>query len=242
MSRHSKGTTKAPRQERQAHDVDRNEEALSQMIFGGMSESRKGVDDEKRVHKNDENGLVSNRSKRTLAVSVNDVESRKDSNAAWEDEDDFSLVVSANSSHRLKKLRDSREATSWRTDELENRLRRRHEKTSIKNSRAKWADLNHVDVSKADRLLANDSDGEAQSSALFSRTAHTLPPNTIEIIRLKDANADDPSGAVLRTVSFHPESDPEAPLLMTAGLDKSLRFYSVGKDDETRKIHGIHCK
>ena len=242
MSQQSKGTKKAPRRERQALDVDRKERELSETIFGGLSGTplgSKGVDDEKFL------GLVSTRSKRTFTGSDKDVENPKDLSAAWEDEDDSSFVVAANSSNRVKKLRDSREATNWHTHEFENRLRRRYEETSTKTSRAEWADVDRVNGCKELGVLhTDDSDADALasgSSGMFSRTARGLPPHAIEIIRLKDANANDPSGAVLRTVSFHPESDPDAPLLMTAGLDKSMRFYSVGKDDETRKIHGIHC-
>jgi hypothetical protein len=248
MSRQSERVKKASRRERQEGDVDRKEKELSRLVFGAFCsqpESSLGLgssgDNGKGIEK-DKNGLVSNHGKRTLPVSASEIETPDDSNAAWKDGDDSSLVVSAESGNRLKKLRDSREVANWHTNELERRLRQRFEKTANRSSRTKWADVVHGDAGKGPLPTDSDDYVEAESATLFSRTGESIPPNSIEMVRLKDANAIDPSDAVLRTVSFHPQSDPDCPLLMTAGLDKSMRFYSIGQDEETRKIHGIHCK
>jgi len=253
MSQHRKGAKKAHKRESEEKDVDRKEKQLSQMIFGGLDshgrdQSESGlvtdsVDPEKR-RRDDPNTLLSNRSKRPLLESVDDGESAIDSDAVWKDEDDSSIMVSStNSGTRLMKLRDTREVSSWRADEVERRLRQRYEKTAGKVSRIKWADVGEsAGESKSNPYRDPEDDVGAESSQLFSRRVDNIPPNAIEMVRLKDPNAVDLSGAALRTVSFHPESDPDSPLLMTAGLDKSVRFYSIGQDDESRKIHGIHCK
>ena len=50
-----------------------------------------------------------------------------------------------------------------------------------------------------------------------------LPPHTLEAVRVKDANQQDPSLAAVQSVEFHPLGQ----LLMTAGLDKRLRLFQV---------------
>ena len=62
-----------------------------------------------------------------------------------------------------------------------------------------------------------------------------LPPNIINLKRIPDVNQSDPNKAAVQAVHFHPGTDPDKPLILTAGLDKSLRFFSsksrkVGKD------------
>ena len=50
-----------------------------------------------------------------------------------------------------------------------------------------------------------------------------LSAGLLEATRLKDANIQEPSKATVQSVEFHPSGQ----LLFTAGLDKSLRFFSV---------------
>jgi hypothetical protein len=50
-----------------------------------------------------------------------------------------------------------------------------------------------------------------------------LPPGLIDMTRLKDANAAEPSKAVVRSLGWHPGGG----LLFTAGLDKTLRLFKV---------------
>ena len=51
-----------------------------------------------------------------------------------------------------------------------------------------------------------------------------LPMGRIELTRVKDANHEEPSQAVIQSVEFHPSGQ----LLLTAGFDKHLRFFQVG--------------
>lgn len=106
--------------------------------------------------------------------------------------------------------------------------------------------------------FADDYDSDDDESAsyktkggLFSSTAplyasssssSKLPPHILSVLRMQDGNAADPNKSVVRAVQFLPTKDnveaEERPLMMTAGLDKTLRFFRVdGKDNE--KIHGI---
>ena len=50
-----------------------------------------------------------------------------------------------------------------------------------------------------------------------------LPAGLLEVTRVKDANQQEPCQAVVQSVEFHPGGQ----LLMTAALDKHLRFFQV---------------
>lgn len=62
-----------------------------------------------------------------------------------------------------------------------------------------------------------------------------LQPETLEVLRCRDANMQEPSKAMVQAVQFHPSTGG---LLFTAGLDKTLRFFQVdGKRNE--KVAGV---
>ena len=83
----------------------------------------------------------------------------------------------------------------------------------------------------------------------------SLPPTLLDVVRVRDGNLSDPNNSVVSACQFHPHSDEDSPLLMTAGMDKMLRFFRVNDDDDdeynnggggggngegtTTKIHGI---
>ena len=60
------------------------------------------------------------------------------------------------------------------------------------------------------------------AGALLGRNKR-LAPGLIETTRLRDANQQEPSKAVVQSVEFHPNGQ----LLLTAGLDKRLRLFQV---------------
>jgi hypothetical protein len=158
---------------------------------------------------------------------------------AWEDPDDVAVGL-AGSSNRLRKLRTSREElTPVKGAELERRLRKRYEDTTQATARTDWA--------RATSTQGNDGEEEAakklfsKSGSLLASSRNRLPPNALSIVRCPDANQTDPSKSVVQAVQFHPGSDRDKPLLLTAGLDKTLRFFQVGLE-KSEKIHGIHCK
>lgn len=62
-----------------------------------------------------------------------------------------------------------------------------------------------------------------------------LPPDQIDIVRLKDANIQARSQAVVRALQFHRSGE----LLLTAGLDKTVRLFHIdGKRNE--KVHSVY--
>ena len=104
----------------------------------------------------------------------------------------------------------------------------------------------------------DDEDGEyadatariLESNASLFETSSSLlplPPTLLNVVRQRDGNLSDPNKSVVNVVQFHPSSglddstDGGGPLLMTAGMDKMLRFFRVD-GEENPKIHGIHCK
>lgn len=162
---------------------------------------------------------------------------------AWQDDDDENVQVNLmESSMRLRKLRTSQseavDALPGR--DLEARLRNRFQSTAELTARTDWARVN-------DRAVGDDNenaDGTPESSSLSlfggPSIGRKLPGGAINMVRCRDANQSDPNRSVVQAVHFHPASDAANPLLLTAGLDKTLRFFQVGVEKST-KVHGIHC-
>jgi len=172
--------------------------------------------------------------------------------AAWVDEDDEDVAVSLMSSDRLRKLRKTLDETQELSGkDYQKRLRERYQKTAGAAVRTDWADVGALAAEEERKERASDysdSDdddcGPSASSILASTasllsTSSKLPPNILKTIRCPDANLSDPNKSVVSSVQFHPGADPDAPLLLTAGLDKTLRFFRID-GDTNEKVHGIH--
>ena len=160
--------------------------------------------------------------------------------AAWVDDDDEQLAVNILETNRLRKLRKSRAeeaASALPGTEMESRLRLRFQTTTQVTARTDWA--------KLDQSESPEQQNDVRSAAfpIFSdETKYSqLPSGILNVVRCPDANQSDPNQAVVQSVHFHPGSDSENPLLLTAGLDKTLRFFQVGTEKSV-KVHGIHCK
>jgi U3 small nucleolar RNA-associated protein 18 len=152
---------------------------------------------------------------------------------AWVDEDDADVSMSLMSVDRLKKLRKSRSETAPLDGiGLERRLRKRFQETTT--ARTDWANVDEAAEKKEKDSLLESSD-----TPLLASSSGRLPPHVLNVVRCPDANQQDPNKAVVQAVHFHPGSDPDRPLMLTAGLDKTLRFFQVDAE-ESQKIHGIH--
>lgn len=157
---------------------------------------------------------------------------------AWADEDDADVKVNLLDTNRLRKLRKSRSesgASALGGVELERRLRKRFQDTAMLTARTDWARL---DVSEKPAEIEDDPIGSS-SAPLLATASNRLPPQVLNVVRCPDANQQEPNNAVVQSVHFHPGSDPDRPLMLTAGLDKTLRFFQVD-GEESQKIHGIH--
>jgi U3 small nucleolar RNA-associated protein 18 len=167
--------------------------------------------------------------------SDDDVDNAAVEKPAWVDEDDADVSMSLMSVDRLKKLRKSRSETAPLDGvELERRLRIRFQETTT--ARTDWANVDEAAEKKEEDSLL-----ESSATPLLASSSGRLPPHVLNVVRCPDANQQDPNKAVVQAVHFHPGSDPDRPLMLTAGLDKTLRFFQVDAE-ESQKIHGIHCK
>lgn len=77
----------------------------------------------------------------------------------------------------------------------------------------------------------------ATAGGVVDQEAPPLRPGVLNLRRVANANADDPNKAEARCVEFHPSGR----LLLTAGLDKTLRIFQV---DGVRnpKVQGLHLR
>ena len=233
------GQAKDSKRVRKEMEVDRKAQELTSLIFGGDAEDNATAAQEQE----DDRGIVQKRiapssllSKSFVTDSAHEEASSDDESdddepksatktSVWEDPDNSMVRISGDDSgHRLKKLRDTREAAHWRQSELEQRLRQRYEKTAVRTSQTNWAAVDPIPNTQSTDKGEDDNDFlESESGVLFAKNRNRIPSNIIDMVRLKDANVQDPCGGVLRCVSFHQMSDPDEPLLMTAGLDKTIR-------------------
>lgn len=172
-----------------------------------------------------------------------------DSTPAWVDfaDEKEDIQVDLLQTSRLRKLRHFRDETDpLPVAEFESRLRDRFQETAQVAARTDWARLSDKQTTLT--LLQEDVEDDANvlstSAPLLlhgSSKSSSLPPHTISLVRCSDANAAEINRSVVQSVHFHPTSNPDQPLLLTAGLDKMLRFFQVGQE-YSEKIHGINCE
>ena len=94
----------------------------------------------------------------------------------------------------------------------------------------------------------NDEDAATKifnsNASLFETTSSngryraSLPPTLLDIVRVRDGNLSDPNSSVVSATQFHPQSDEYNPLLMTAGMDKMLRFFRIDGDSNNEDANG----
>ena len=143
--------------------------------------------------------------------------------AVWEDEDDEGLRVDVAGKSRLRKLRHAEEDAVLGGRQYEQRLRQQHSKL---NSRTSWAALGTGGGSGQPGGSSDDEGVQGllqQAGGLLADSAVRLAPGLLETTRLRDGNQEEPCQSVVRSVEFHSNGQ----LLMTAGLDKRLRFFNV---------------
>lgn len=152
----------------------------------------------------------------------------------WTDPDDEHTTVNVQKIARLRKLRTDENELNLTGDKYQQRVRKQHKKL---HQRTEWAtvddDAKNKNKSKNQTALSHllkeggalvDEDGGLASSG------RTLPQGTLEATRVRDANAAEPSNAVLRSVEFHSNGS----LFLTAGLDKTIRLFDIDGTDNNK--------
>lgn len=139
-------------------------------------------------------------------------------NSVWKDDDDDQLQVDLTKQSQLKKLR--RDISETIVTDYSDRLRARYSAAP-----PQW-------------VTQPQTSSQTSTAQPLLLPATTNKTSILNIERMPDANLDDPSKAVVRAVRFVGNN-----LVLTAGLDKTLRFFSISDNENEascQKIHGIH--
>ncbi|CAH0481003.1 unnamed protein product [Peronospora belbahrii] len=151
-------------------------------------------------------------------------QSLRELEAAWVDEDDKEVEVSLEEQPQLRKLRRTEKDTIVSGKELHLRLKTFYQSA---HGAVSWADPSNFLGDRQIGLYDSDIEGEAEllrsTDKMLESSGKLLPQGELEIIRVKDANQHAPSNAVVQSVQFHPNGQ----LILTAGLDKTLRLFQV---------------
>ncbi|KAJ3043250.1 U3 snoRNP protein [Rhizophlyctis rosea] len=136
--------------------------------------------------------------------------------AAWEDEDDVSVNIAE--TNRLKKLRKDYSEKVVTGRDYEERLRTQFQKL---HPTPEWATKRSED----DEAIGGDLLSILRrTKSIIKKGRHAaLNPDRLEVVRVKDGNQMDYSQATIQSLAFH----PTAPVLMTAGYDKSLKLFQI---------------
>ncbi|KAJ9697514.1 hypothetical protein PVL29_009367 [Vitis rotundifolia] len=184
-----------------------------------------------------------------LPEESNDEEDTKQRKPVWVDEEEERTNINIAKVNRLRKLRKEEDESVISGSVYVSRLRAQHAKL---NPGTEWAQLDsqlrdyssyddessdeengavvapgYKDVEAVDDILRTDED-------LIVKSSTKLLPGLLEYSRLIDANAEDPSNGPINSVQFH----RNAQLLLTAGLDRRLRFFQIDGRRNT-KIQSI---
>jgi hypothetical protein len=192
---------------------------------------------------NDDEDIESTNDNMDDNTNVHDTDTKEEqkSGVAWMDHDDAEIanVDMMGSSSRIRKLRKHKMEATVSGTEYRERLRERFVTTTSISARVDWADVpnNNTTTTQKEEDLILSSSAPLLSS---SRQHRTLPRDIIQMERCWFPG--DVRKSIVSAVHFHPQSDPDVPILLTAGLDKSLQFFRILGNQKSEKIHGIHCK
>lgn len=140
--------------------------------------------------------------------------------AAWSDEEDDEERISIVRSNRARKLRKVEGETNVTGSQYQERLREQHAKIGGE-AKPKWAQVSEEkeeDASGTLKFLAS-------TNALVSsgREGDSIPVDKIRVGAMTDANKTGVSKSAVGVVTWHPNGS----ILLTAGLDKTLRLFDV---------------
>ncbi|CAL5357430.1 unnamed protein product [Camellia sinensis] len=166
----------------------------------------------------------------------------------WVDDEEEKASINIAKVNRLRKLRKEEDESVISGSAYVSRLRAHHVKL---NPGTEWAQLD----SRPRNYSSDDEDSNIENGAVLAHSYNDvegvddilrtnedlvvksnvkLLPGLLEYSRLVDANADDLSNSPINSVQFH----RNAQLLLTAGLDKKLRFFQIDGKRNT-KIQSI---
>ncbi len=136
---------------------------------------------------------------------------------AWHDPDDDEMHINIASKSRLRKLRNEDDEEVVSAVEYQKRLRAQFQKVHPAPNWALSETQRGKDSSELLKLL------QSTDGILSKNSFKALPQEVLEVTRVKDANQLAYSQAVIQALSWH----PNAQVLLTAGLDKTIRLFQI---------------
>ncbi|OAY69924.1 U3 small nucleolar RNA-associated protein 18 homolog [Ananas comosus] len=170
-------------------------------------------------------------------------EVKEERKPVWVDDEEERTTVDIIRVNRLRKLRKEADERIISGTEYVSRLRAQHAKL---NPWTDWAQIgrkSHADDESDEEsgiTIARGYEGVEGDDVLRSneelvvKDSVRLLPGMLEYSRLVDANAEEPSNGPINSVQFHRNGQ----LLLTAGLDRRLRFFQIDGKQNT-KIQSI---
>ncbi len=245
QKKQKKTTTTKPRHQ----DKDEEELMLERLVFGAPDKATLFDDPAPAAEEGKRRGR----------------EAQSGAAPAWHDDDDEHVRVDIAGRDRLRKLRRQPDEKGISGADYQERLRARFQQgnksaldwaalpvtpqeggdTTRGGKRPRRRGEGGGDTSEEEEAHDDDDDDD-DFGGLFRSAAplvlgegsgahKRLQPGTLEVVRCRDANLQEPSKAVVQAVQFHPSTGG---LLFTAGMDKTLRFFQVdGKRNE--KVAGV---
>ena len=220
----------------------REEAMLSDELFGTISAAKSDKSEKrtKKVKAVDEEsegiGIVVDRDG-SKGASKGDKKEAAAEKAAWNDDDDEDLVVDLKSTDRLRKLqKPNSEGEVLEKDskvtgaELSSYLQER-----FQTQKLDWATVTEDDKDEGMALLRKTGTMVNKKGGKGKSNRTPLPSGRIDISRLIDANAAEPSKSAITTVKFHNDTS-NGTLLMTGGNDRFLRFFRVDGDKNEKTL------
>ncbi|KAI7990948.1 hypothetical protein LOK49_LG12G01363 [Camellia lanceoleosa] len=180
--------------------------------------------------------------------SSDDEEEAGQRKPVWVDDEEEKTSINIAKVNRLRKLRKAEDESVISGSAYVSRLRAHHVKL---NPGTEWAQLD----SRPRNCSSDDEDSNIENGAVLARSYNDVEGvdnilrtkedlvvkssvklllGLLEYSRLVDANADDPFNSPITSVQSH----RSAQLLLTAGLDKKLRFFQIDGKRNT-KIQSI---
>ncbi|CAN8256382.1 unnamed protein product [Cochlearia groenlandica] len=158
--------------------------------------------------------------------------------AVWEDEEEKLINIDIATVNRLRKLRKEENEGLISGYEYNARLRAHHAKL---NPGTDWARLgsqviegDSSDDDDDESVVVDDDILRTNEDLVLKSGGNKLCSGVLEYSKLVNANVADPSNGPINSVHFH----QNAQLLLTAGLDRRLRFFQIDGKRNT-KIQSI---
>jgi U3 small nucleolar RNA-associated protein 18 len=167
--------------------------------------------------------------------STNITNAHTNNKPKWIDEDDQQIQISISSKNNLKKLKKTKTEDYISGVEFQERLRDQFSKMNNKSDIYKWA--------FDEDTLKGDEETEESTTSLNNllKTDKTIldsnqdkanrDSSILNIKQIPNLNKESTHSSIISSLSFHPTKEN---LVITAGLDKKLKLYSISQNEENK--------